>query len=176
MTTTFFARPSSMCSAETVAPAMYGSPTLVSLPSSVKSTLSNVILPSFAVRSFSTFKTLSCVTRYCFPPVSIIAIFTISRQTITRPSIKRNTQKKKAGLPHERPAIPKPLTSGECDCLIPVLREGDGAPPQPKQLLRGYFAVADGKTLPHGRPAIFFARVIHEHIRSLLTANNEPMQ
>src|SRR5205823_3948246 len=67
---------------------IYGVPTFVLVPSSVKSTLSNVIFsPGLVIPMiFSTRKTLSAVTTYCFPPVSMIAIFAIERYctSITR--------------------------------------------------------------------------------------------
>src|SRR3989338_4253431 len=89
MTVTVLLLPSATCSAETIAPEMYGAPILVSFPSSISKTLSNVIFPSVA-GSFSTFKTVSCVTKYCFPPVSIISIFAIRGATITRLLVRCN--------------------------------------------------------------------------------------
>src|SRR3989344_778110 len=80
MTVTLASLPSETTWAETSAPLMYGLPTLVSFPSSVRSTLSKVTEPSLlALGSFSTLSTLSFVTTYCFPPVSMIAIFAIGR-------------------------------------------------------------------------------------------------
>src|SRR3989338_10211242 len=79
MTVTVLFLPSATCSADTTAPAIYGVPTVVAFPSSTSNTLSNISFPApLEAEGFlmgSTFKTLSCVTRYCFPPVSIIAIF-----------------------------------------------------------------------------------------------------
>src|SRR3989344_388739 len=79
MTVTVLFLPSATCSADTTAPAIYGVPTVVAFPSSTSNTLSNISFPApLEAEGFlmgSTFKTLSCVTSYCFPPVSIIAIF-----------------------------------------------------------------------------------------------------
>src|SRR3989344_2012637 len=92
MTSIFFARPATSTSPTALAPEIMGVPTVEVFPSSVRSTLSKVILsPLFCSPwSFSMVITLPSETLYCFPPVCMTA-----NPAIIRPYYR--TQPKKQG-------------------------------------------------------------------------------
>src|ERR1700722_11019100 len=70
--------------ASTLVPSTRGEPILTSAPSPTSRTSANSTVSPGRASSFSTFRTVSLVTRYCLPPVAITAYMLNSCNEVAR--------------------------------------------------------------------------------------------